>query len=60
MDITDDMLAIPREDMESFLQYLRAVQFIVECKEAAGRVSPEVWQKIEDQLLTWDVEKVEN
>ncbi len=54
------MLAIPREDMESFLQYLRAVQFIVECKEAAGRVSPEVWQKIEDQLLTWDVEKVEN
>ncbi len=60
LDITDDMLAIPREEMESFLQYLRAVQFIVECKEAAGRVSPEVWQKIEDQLLTWDVEEVED
>ena len=60
LDITDDMLAIPRKEMEFFLQYLRAVQFIVECKETAGRVSPKVWQKIKDRLLTWDVEKVEN
>ncbi len=56
--ITSDILAISHEEVENYLQYLRAVELIIACKEAAGRVSPSVWQKIEDQLLAWDAEGV--
>ena len=52
------MLAIPLEEMENYLQYLRAVDLIVECKETAGRVSPEIWKGIEDRLLSWDAEEI--
>ena len=51
LQITDDMLAISRQEIESCTQYLRAADLIVACKEAAGRVPPEVWQKIEERLL---------
>ena len=56
LHITDDILAISREEMESYLQYLRAVELIFLCKGAAGRVTPQVWGQIEDRLLTWDAE----
>ena len=59
LGITDDMLAISRQEIENCMQYLRAVNLIVGCKEAAGRVSPEVWQEIEDRLLAWDSERFE-
>ena len=52
LGITDDMLAISEEELENCYRYLRAVELILACKEAAGRVSPEVWQKIEEKLLT--------
>ena len=58
--ITDDMLAISRRDMESYIQYLRAVELIIACKEAAGRVSPDGWQEIEDRLLAWNAEESED
>ncbi len=58
--ITDDMLAISHEEMEGYIQYLRAVELIIVCKEAAGRVSPEVWQKIEDRFLTADAADLKN
>lgn len=60
LGITDDMLAISCEEMESYIQYLRSVQLILTCKEASERVSPEVWQKIEDQFLAWDAEEIED
>ena len=60
LGITNDMLAISHEEMESYIQYLRAVDLIVECKEAAVRVTPEIWKQIEDRLLTWDVEDIED
>ena len=50
--ITDEMLHISPEELDTCLQYLRAVDLIVACKEAAGRVSPKVWQKIEEKLLS--------
>ena len=50
--INDSMLAISREEMENYIDYLRAVELIVACKEAAGRVTPEIWQQIKDRLLT--------
>ena len=52
LGITDDLLAISDEGLENCYRYLRAVELIIECKEAAGRVSPEVWQEIEKKLLT--------
>ncbi len=52
LDITDEMLHISPEELDAYLQYLRAVDLIVACKKAAGRVSPKVWQKIEEKLLT--------
>ena len=56
--ITDDMLAISREEMVNYFRYLRIVELIVDCKEAAGRVSPEVWEGIEKRFLTLDTVKV--
>ena len=47
LHITDDMLAISPEEMESYIRYLRAVELIVVCKEAAGRVTPKIWKQIE-------------
>jgi hypothetical protein len=51
LQITNDMIAISEEELENCQRYLRAVELIVACKEAAGRVSPKVWQKIEEKLL---------
>ena len=51
LGITNDMLAISDEEFESCHRYLRAVGLIVACKEAAVRVSPDVWQGIEEKLL---------
>ena len=59
LGITDDMLAISREEMEDYIHYLHVVKLIVACKEAAGRVTPEIWKKIEDRLLTWDGEDID-
>ena len=60
LDITDEMLAIPREALESYVTYLEAVELIIACKEAAGRVSPDTWQKIEDRFLTVDAAAIKN
>ena len=51
LGITKDMLWIPREELGSYVMYIEAVELILACKAAARRVSPEVWQEIEDGLL---------
>ena len=58
LGITNDMLAISREEFEKYFQYFRIMELIFACKEAAVRVSPEVWQTIEDRFLTCDAEGV--
>ena len=60
LGITDDMLAIPREALETYVTYLDAVEFIIACKEAAGRVSPDTWQQIENRFLTVDAADIKN
>ena len=60
LGITDDMLAIPHETLEVYVPYLDAVELIVACKEAAGRVSPDTWQQIEDRFLTPDAAAIKN
>ena len=54
------MLTIPHEALEVYVPYLDAVELIVACKAAAGRVSPEVWQQIEDRFLTVDAAAIKN
>ena len=51
LHIADDILAISREEMESYLRYLRAVELIFLCKRAAGRVTPQVWEQIMEKIL---------
>jgi len=51
LNITDEMLAISAEELLRYFKYLQAVELIIECKEAAGRVSPKVWREIEEKLL---------
>ena len=51
LGITDDLLAISDEGLENCYRYLQAVKLIIECKGAAGSVSPKVWQEIEAKLL---------
>ena len=60
LGITDEMLAIPSGVLEAYVTYLDAVELIVACKEAAGRVSPDVWQQIESRFLTVDAGDIEN
>ena len=60
LNITDEMLAISPKELENYIQYLRAVKLIFDCKAAAGRVSPDVWQRIEDRLLTCRTEESED
>ena len=60
LGVTDEMLAISDEGLENCRQYLRAVDLIVACKKAAGRVSPAVWQRIEDRFLTVGAEESED
>lgn len=60
LGITDDMLAISWEETENYIQYLRAIQLILVCKEAARCVSPDVWNRIEDRFLTVDTEESED
>ena len=59
LDITDEMLAISREEFENYIQYFRALVPIIDCKEAAGHISPDVWKGIEDRFFTMDAEEDE-
>ena len=54
LHITDDMLAISPQEMQSYIRYLRAMQLIFECKKATRHVPPDIWMKIEDRLLVTD------
>lgn len=58
LQITDNMFAISIEEMERYAQYVQAMELIFQCKKVAGRVSPKVWNGIENRFLTW--EAVEN
>ena len=54
LGITDDMLTISPQEIQSYVRYLRAIKLIFECKKVACHVTPDVWQEIEDRLLVTD------
>ncbi len=60
LGITDDLLAITSQEMTNYDQYLYTVELIAACKEVTSHVTPEIWKQIENQLLTWDVEDIED
>ena len=54
LGITDDMLAISPQEMQSYICYLRSMKLIFECKKVARDVPLDVWEEIEDRLLVTD------
>lgn len=48
----DELAEITDAERTALENYLYSYELIVRCKEAAVRVSPEVWQAIEDRMLT--------
>lgn len=49
--ITLDMMEISQHEMEVIDNYSYSNLLMIECKKAAVRVSPEVWQGIESRML---------
>ena len=52
LQINPEVLAFSREEKAALSQYFYANTLMVKCKEAAVRVSPEVWAGIEERMLT--------
>jgi hypothetical protein len=46
-----DLLNLTKSEVEILQDYLYANWLIVQCKNAAVRVSPHIWQQIEDLML---------
>ena len=53
LNITDDIMAISENEIDICFRYFRTIDLIIACKGAA-RVSPDIWQRIEDRFLTVD------
>lgn len=49
--LTDDLLTLSNEELGELAKYFQAVGLLIECKDAAVRVSPSVWEGIEDRML---------
>ncbi len=54
LGITEGMLAVSPQEIQSYIRYLRAMKLIFDCKKVARHVTPRIWQEIEDQLLVTD------
>ena len=52
LHINPEWLELSREEGRSLENYLYANELMIRCKEAALRVSPQVWNVIEDRMLT--------
>lgn len=58
LQIPPKTLTLSSTELQNCVQYLQAVELIVDCKEAAGRVSPEVWNGIEKRFLTSEAAEI--
>ena len=52
LHLNPDWVNLSEAEVESLNNYLYANELIVRCKEAAVRVSPQVWAGIEERMLT--------
>ncbi|MBH8563578.1 NACHT domain-containing protein [Nostoc sp. CENA67] len=49
--LTQDMVNFSKEEAEALNNYLYANHLIIQCKQAAVRVSPQTWEAIEPRML---------
>jgi hypothetical protein len=47
-----ELVKLSKDEVNSLNEYFYANELIVRCKEAAVRVSPQVWAGIEERMLT--------
>ncbi|MEM6591887.1 MAG: NACHT domain-containing protein [Cyanobacteria bacterium P01_C01_bin.73] len=52
INLNDDLLDISETEIEALNNYFYAAELMIRCKEAAVRVSPQVWEGIESRILT--------
>ena len=45
-------LHLSREELRQFVDYFYTLELMVRCKEAAVRMSPQVWADIESRMVT--------
>ncbi|HLO86223.1 MAG TPA: histidine kinase, partial [Nostocaceae cyanobacterium] len=50
-NLTSDMVDLSKEEIHTLDNYLYANHLIIQCKEAAVRVSPVTWEAIENRML---------
>ncbi|WP_242059442.1 MULTISPECIES: NACHT domain-containing protein [Nostoc] len=50
-NLTQEMVNLSKEEAESLRDYLYANYLIIQCKQAAVRVSPQTWEAIEARML---------
>lgn len=51
LNLTEDLLGFTVKEQKAVEDYLYANCLIVQCKQAAARVSPEKWREIEERML---------
>ncbi|MFM7407725.1 MAG: NACHT domain-containing protein [Cuspidothrix sp.] len=50
-NLTPEMMDLSKQEIEALDNYLYANYLIIQCKDAAVRVSPTTWEAIEDRML---------
>lgn len=51
LKLTQDQITLSREDVQGLRTYLEIQKMILDCRKAAIRVTPQVWQGIKDRML---------
>lgn len=52
LQLNADLIKLSREEAKALAQYLEANRLMIDCKAAAVRVSLQVWEGIEERMLT--------
>jgi hypothetical protein len=58
LNLTPEMINLSKEEIKALENYLYANHLIIQCKEAAVRVSPATWEGIEARMLLVDKNNV--
>jgi hypothetical protein len=51
LQLDSDIVTLSEEEVTVLAEYLCAAELMIRCKEAAVRISPQVWQGIEERIL---------
>jgi hypothetical protein len=51
-NLTPELVNLSRKEIKAMDDYFYANHLIIQCKEAAVRVSPKTWHSIESRMLT--------